>query len=255
MPDSEGPSYRDQEWLREQYIDQNQSSCEIAEEAGCSANTILKWLRRFDIERRSHSEAARVQHLDDLPSPRINEYGYEIVKTYHDNDRFQVAIHRLVAVAEYGFNAVSDKLVHHVNHIPWDNRPENLELMSQTDHSEYHGLEYNDGGPWRDEEKLRSAYSRGLEQEEIAEEFGCSVPTVQRWTYKFDIDTSEYEEEKPWKDKATFREAYRTHQISELADKWGCSETTVTNWAKRHGVKKSDFDNDGQSALADYPSS
>jgi len=45
-----------------------------------------------------------------------------------------VPIHRLVAVAEYGFDAVVDKEIHHKNGMPWDNRPENLEPLSKEEH-------------------------------------------------------------------------------------------------------------------------
>lgn len=39
-----------------------------------------------------------------------------------------VPVHKLVAVAEYGIDAVKENDVHHLNTISWDNRPENISL-------------------------------------------------------------------------------------------------------------------------------
>jgi hypothetical protein len=43
-----------------------------------------------------------------------------------------------LAVAEYGYDAVCNKQVHHENGVPWDNRPENLELMRIDEHAKHH---------------------------------------------------------------------------------------------------------------------
>jgi len=45
-----------------------------------------------------------------------------------------VPIHRLVAVAEYGVDEVKEKHIHHKNGVKWDNRPENLEPLSNSEH-------------------------------------------------------------------------------------------------------------------------
>lgn len=50
----------------------------------------------------------------------------------------QLSVHRLVAIAEYGLDEVSNKIVHHVNGCPYDNRPENLEVMTQGEHIRLH---------------------------------------------------------------------------------------------------------------------
>jgi len=48
-----------------------------------------------------------------------------------------VPIHRLVAVAKYGFDAVENQQVHHRNGVRFDNRPENLGLMSNSEHQRH----------------------------------------------------------------------------------------------------------------------
>jgi hypothetical protein len=47
-------------------------------------------------------------------------------------------VHRLLAIAEHGTDAVAGQHVHHKNGIPFDNRPENLELLSPSEHSKRH---------------------------------------------------------------------------------------------------------------------
>jgi DNA-binding HxlR family transcriptional regulator len=63
-------------------------------------------------------------------------YGYEHSRSVVDGDSDVIGIHRLIAVAEYGFDAVADHEVHHLNTIPWDNRSENLVPLNKTDHLE-----------------------------------------------------------------------------------------------------------------------
>ena len=67
--------------------------------------------------------------------------GYECVIREYKNSRYRFYIHRLLAVSEYGIESVKGKDVHHKNNIPWDNRPENIELMTKEKHGRHHSLE------------------------------------------------------------------------------------------------------------------
>jgi len=85
----------------------------------------------------------------------VRELGYttqrHIPRIYTDTNGYEVAwdlgneravhIHRLVAIAEYGFDAVANNdVVHHENENTWDNRPENLIPMSRSEHYRAHNL-------------------------------------------------------------------------------------------------------------------
>jgi len=63
--------------------------------------------------------------------------GYE-AWSHVAGDKHSVFVHRLLAVAEYGFDAVVGKEVHHKNSIRWDNRPGNIELLSKAEHTKRH---------------------------------------------------------------------------------------------------------------------
>lgn len=124
--------YQDPERLRSLYHDRGLSLRAIADELGCHYTTVHEYMARFGIERRAASHdpdpdghAAFVHH----------SRGYE---AWVDRSRLAL-VHRLVAVAERGFDAVADGVVHHENGIPWDNRPSNLTVFdSAAEHTREH---------------------------------------------------------------------------------------------------------------------
>ena len=58
-----------------------------------------------------------------------------------DGSNVTVSHHRLLAVAEYGFDAVAGNDIHHKNGVPWDNRPANIEPIDPCEHSRIHAKE------------------------------------------------------------------------------------------------------------------
>jgi hypothetical protein len=49
--------------------------------------------------------------------------------------------HRIVMEKTLGRYLTSDEIVHHLNDDPTDNRPENLEIMTQSQHAAMHAIE------------------------------------------------------------------------------------------------------------------
>jgi len=83
---------------------------------------------------------------DTVPYAGFNpadHHGYERWRAWNaesgNHDRLYV--HRLLAVAEFGFETVNGMHVHHRNSLPWDNRPENLELLTNSEHRSLHEAE------------------------------------------------------------------------------------------------------------------
>jgi hypothetical protein len=68
---------------------------------------------------------------------RTSGEGYEYVA--EDKSSTPAYIHRLVAVAEHGFEAVTDDMdVHHEMSVPWYNSAENLEIEGWREHRVAH---------------------------------------------------------------------------------------------------------------------
>lgn len=135
-------SYTDPSWLEAKYWDEKLSAADMSELAGCSDETILRYMRQFDIPRRDMSDAVAIgkrrQHGETVPL-RTHERGYEYWRgTYKGEDMGRVSVHRLAAVAWFGFDEVADRVIHHKNNIPWDNRESNLEPLGWGEHMSHH---------------------------------------------------------------------------------------------------------------------
>ena len=130
--------YTDAERLRRLYWGEGLSMDQVAERLGTEKDRIDYWMGVHDIDtRRAYAE-------QDFASLRVDKDGYRRWRVYHDGDYHGVAVHRLAAVAEYGFSRVAGRDVHHKNGVPWDNRPANLEPMDPSEHRRLHGVERAD---------------------------------------------------------------------------------------------------------------
>jgi transposase len=137
--------WRDPHYLQYLYRGRGLSTLAIAERLDCAPSTVRRWLDRHGVERRSLSEAqlTRVRR-ESVPfetrSPEARDAGYEYWhhsyrRRHPDGDQSWIPVHRLLAVSEFGFDAVADNDVHHINGIRWDNRPENITLLSREHHA------------------------------------------------------------------------------------------------------------------------
>lgn len=135
--------YKDREWLAEQYVEKELSDAEIAEKCGVARRTICDWRNKFGIEGRDIGEAYKIRYSK-KPVPLFqNDDGYEmwIDSSLREKTGLErVRVHRLAAVAWHGLEAVKGKDVHHESNIPWDNRENNLKLLSRSEHTKLHGV-------------------------------------------------------------------------------------------------------------------
>jgi DNA-binding CsgD family transcriptional regulator len=138
--------WQDEELLRELYVQKKRSAYEIGDRLDCAAKTVLKWLRKYDIPVRGTSESVSISARRKPASYVVRKRGYVYWSTKDGNDYFDVAVHRLLAVSEYGFDELKGKHVHHKNGVTFDNRPDNIELMTP---SEHHSMHAQQQGKWR----------------------------------------------------------------------------------------------------------
>lgn len=133
MPDYPPSPWWKRSLMEELYIEKEWSIEKIANEFGTDKRRIFDWLDNHGIETRGKSElrghdVPKLHHLVSVDHP------YEAIIC--DGEWFQH--HRLLAIAKYGFDEVCDKHVHHKNNIPWDNRLENIEVLSPSEHVKLH---------------------------------------------------------------------------------------------------------------------
>jgi len=147
-PGDPNADYRDKELLEKLYWDEGLSTIAIADKLDCSKETVQRWMGRFGID-------TRQSFHDKNGCFFTTEDGYEIFALTEDYETTNISIHRLTAIAEGELspNRIRDKSIniHHKNGIPWDNRPENIEVLTVAEHAKEHysEREHKDNGDFR----------------------------------------------------------------------------------------------------------
>src|SRR6056297_1741884 len=114
--------YADEATLRELYHERGLSLRRIADELDCHYTTVHQYMDEHDIDRRDASYDPEKNGYAPLTT---HTEGYEL---WVDASK-TVLVHRLVAVAMAGFDAVDGSVVHHENGVQWDNRQSNLTVV------------------------------------------------------------------------------------------------------------------------------
>lgn len=176
-PDAyESTDYKDKDTLYSLYWEEGLSTREIGDLFDVTSGSIQYWMDKYDIDRRDLSTA-----LSNIHAGYETSYtGYERWRDHANSE--VVKVHRLLAVTEYGFDAVADKHVHHKNGLSWDNRRENIVPMTPGEHQR----EHNDGEKSpnaklsREEAKevKRLAEEGDMTHQEISNEYGVERSLV-----------------------------------------------------------------------------
>lgn len=173
--------YKDEDVLRKLYIDREMGINQIANRFDVADKTIQDWLEKHGIETRDWGESIKRNKANFV----ISDHGYERWRAMSDGKYQSVAVHRLLAVAQYGFDNVKGKVVHHKNGVKWDNRPQNIEIMTESEHKSLHGCpgeedHWNSKLTNEDVEEIRQLYeSGGVLQSELAEKYDVARTTIQ----------------------------------------------------------------------------
>ena len=208
---SDEPKYRDEEWLREQYVEKRRTTTDIAGELGCSQPVISKWLNRYDIETRNGGPA---------PSHDLLKDGEWLREQYVSHGRSTTDI-----AEELGCCANTV--------IYWMER-HGLSRRVCTSTATYDILK---DGSW-----LREQYKkRGRTTVDIADGLGCTSATVSSWLNKHRIDARgpDSQSEDKLKEEGWLREQYidNGRRMVDIANSLGCSVSSVSYWLRKKGIK------------------
>jgi len=222
--------YRDADWLREQYVVEEKSTREIAEEFDYGSTTICTWLDKHGIEKRSQGEAISKAKTPDA--------------LYTDKDWLQEqyvekenAMREIANECGVSRSAIRRSLVK--NDI--ETRPPGWNAAEDNYKS----------GPWDNEEWLFAEY---VEKEkattDIASEHGVSESLINSRLDKFNIPRrntgskgAKWHDGKNYTNSDWLQTEYIEKERSghELAEECGVTPDTIYHWLERHEIQRRDY--------------
>lgn len=253
---SENKPWRDEQTLRDLYLNQELSAREISEKLDCGRRTVTNWLYRNDIKSPSGNQPYHNKQL--------------LEELYFEED---LSIEEIAEKWDCAELTVRRWMMRH-------------NLSKKQKHSD---------APWRDEERLDELYSGlGLTMRETGDILGCSHDCIRRWLQKFDINitvpryrewshikqlrssdeltvediaedldvslnvierqNARYQNEvvknqpapqhqspgesKPWHDEDKLHYLFKDENLSaeDIADKLGCSTSNIHRWLRTFGI-------------------
>ena len=199
--------YQNKEWLYQKYWEEGLSSTDIAAIFGCSCQSILRWMKKLGIERRSrtpHTKRAkqkmgfqREQHPCWKGGQSINGGYVRVLMREHPaaSSSGYVSRARLIAERVLGRYLKPGETVHHINENKQDDRNCNLLICEHALHSFLHSQlrKIKQGKPLsklyhHNKNWLIEKYQKErLSMDEIANQCRVSRRVIRDWLRKFGI--------------------------------------------------------------------
>lgn len=212
--DDYGP-WKEPDLLRNLYCDKHLSTLEISQRLDCSANTIRRYLDRFDISRDEDKELIEEEWVKE-----------EIEKDHPWRDKS--LLRYLYQRKDLSQNDIAEVLG-----------------CSQGTVSQWfrnHDIDtgYGEGRPSK--ERLEYLYdTEDLSGEAIARQIEVAPNTVYRWLREYDMTVSRSRDvPETLTNKERMQELYieEENTVLELADRFGSAPATIRMWLDKHGVER-----------------
>lgn len=213
MPADTSSPWRDEDTMRELYLDEQLSTYDIASELDCSPSTVRKWLQRHGIELRQ------------------NAGGPSGVSELHDEN----TLRELYVDDELSSTQIATRLGCDGSTVRKWLAKHDIERRSAAGGNTVGQLHNPD---WLEHQYVNGDKTIG----EIATNLDCARSTVKKWLDRHDIAVDE--RKNTTVDKLHDEDWLYDYYImmgktqAEIADKLDCSTDTVAKWVQRHGLQK-----------------
>lgn len=202
--------YRDEDWLREQYVGKQQSSLEIAEICECHPSTIQKWLNKHNIKTRSGCP---------LADKRLTDADW-LRKEYVEKEHTTT---KIADECDCSKDTVWNWLEKH-----------DIESRSRLADKRL-----------KDAEWLRKQYIElGKSMKDIGEECGCSRSVIRKWLHRHNIESrvASPPADSRLADESWMKAQYveKGQSTGEIANVCDCSHSVVLDWMEKHGIETRD---------------
>ena len=138
----------DPEMLRKMYHEDKMSVSEIAERWDDANREKVAWqFRKYGIETRTRGEGKRLESVADVSLSIIR--GRMRLEFREFGDHIQIPLSRAIALSEWSLDELDGKHVHHKNGHPLDDRIENYEVLTNSEHQKRHDMPEGDADPER----------------------------------------------------------------------------------------------------------
>lgn len=217
---SSEPKYRNEEWLRQQYIENDKSTYDIAEECACCKTTIRNWLKKYDIQRRESGSVAERR----VPDKRLTDVNWLRRRYVEEKASANDIAEQCDCVRQTVLRWLRRHGIDVRGRGDVERRVPDKRLLDAEWLQEQH----------REKKKLVT---------EIAEDCGCGTDTVYKYLDKHDIPLLGRARSRipdaRLADAEWLREKYINEQKSlpDIADECSCDATTVRQWLLRHGLE------------------
>lgn len=190
------------------------------------------------------------------PFYRHKSYGYAVTR----RKNLSVYEHRLVMEYLLGRELASDDVVHHIDGNKYNNKPDNLQLVTPSEHMKIHEEQGRSSRVRKYKEYLRNlspdqVTSMRADRSRAGKALWTGMTSEERASFVSrrasgrDLDKVSLSSRRsnlarwgssPWRDESRLRDLYLNQGLStvEIASLWGCADVTVSTWLSRLGIPK-----------------